>query len=107
MGDYDNLKSSGQLDEIYGGLKSTSEIIELTKGSSSISKEQYERLAERFEKAMQLIEAQRTKITELESNKMPSKDDVESMSAMLDLIGKLDEKSINRLNRLGKMNSNG
>lgn len=107
MNDYDNLKSSGKIDETYGSLKAAREVIDVTTSSSegTVKKEQYEKLAEKFEEAMKLIEVLRSKINELESNKMPSKGDVESMSAMLDLLGKLDTNSINRLNKLGKMTS--
>jgi len=108
MSDYDNLKQNGKIDEIYGSLKAAREVIDITTGTSdnTIKKEQYEKLAEKFEEAMKLIEVLRTKISELESNKMPSKDDVESMSAMLDLLGKLDTSSINRISKLGKMTKN-
>jgi hypothetical protein len=104
MSDYDNLKKSGKLDESYGTLKATSEMIALVKDSGSVSKEQYEKLADKFEQALQLIETMRSKITQLEANKMPSKDEVESMSSMLDLLGKLDDTSISRIHKLGKLN---
>ena len=73
--------------------------------STTVPKEQYEKLAEKFEDAMKLVEAMRSKIQELESNKMPTKDEVESISSMLDLLGKLDDNAISRINKLGKMNN--
>lgn len=109
MSDYDNLKKDGKLDQTYGSLNAARETIDLVKSSSSnsatVPKDQYEKLAEKFEDAMKLVEAMKTKIHELESNKMPTKDEVESISSMLDLLGKLDDNAINRINKLGKMNN--
>lgn len=105
MSDYDNWKNSGKLDQSYGSLNTARETIDILKGSGSVTKDQYDKLADKFEQALQIIEIQKAKITELESNKMPTKEDVESMSAMLDLLGKLDDNSINRLNKLGKLNN--
>lgn len=102
MSDYDSLKNSGKLDEAYGSLKSTKEIVELTKDAPIISKEQYEKLADRFEEALKLIEMLRSKISELESKKMPTKDEVESMSAMLDVLNKLDIKTLDKINSIGR-----
>ncbi|MCA9346710.1 hypothetical protein KC960_04430 [Candidatus Saccharibacteria bacterium] len=103
--EYDKLKNSGELDQTYGTLKATTELIEVTKNSNSITKEQYESLANKFEQSMQVIEILRSKIQELESKKMPSKEEVESMSSMLDLLGKLDETSIARIKKLGELNN--
>lgn len=52
---------------------------------------------------MQMIEVLRSKIAEMESNKLPTKEEVESISSMLDIINKLDDNSIARINRLGGM----
>jgi hypothetical protein len=106
MSDYDNLKDTGKLDETYGSLKATKETIEIVRDSGNVTQVQYDKLAEKFEEALRMIEVLKGKIIELESNKMPTKDDVESMSAMLDLLGKLDDNSISRLNRLGSMSKN-
>ncbi len=109
MSDYDNLKKDGKLDQTYGSLNAAKETINLVKSSSSSSvtvpREQYEKLAEKFEDAMRLVEVMKSKINELESNKMPTKDEVESISSMLDLLGKLDDNAISRINKLGKMNN--
>ena len=109
MSDYDNLKKEGKLDQTYGSVNASRETIDLVKTSAShsttVPKEQYEKLAEKFEDAMKLVEAMRSKIQELESNKMPTKDEVESISSMLDLLGKLDDNAISRINKLGKMNN--
>lgn len=103
MSDYDNWKNSGKLDQSYGSLIASRETIDVLKGSSTVTKEQYEKLADKFEQALQIIELQKTKISELESKKLPTKEDVESMSAMLDLLGKLDENTVTRINKLGKL----
>lgn len=105
--EYDRLKQTGQLDMEYGSLKATNEMIEIVKdgSSDSVSKSQYEKLAEKFEKAMQMIEVMRPKINEIEANQLPSREEVESISSMLDLLGRLDASSISRIKKLGEMNS--
>lgn len=105
--EYDRLKQSGEFDREYGSLRAAHEMIELVKGngSDSVARDQYERLAEKFEKAMQLIEVMRTKIGEIESSQLPTKDEVESISSMLDLLARLDDTSISRIKKLGEMNS--
>lgn len=106
MSEYDNLKKSGQLDIDYGGLKAAGELIDTTKALPSITTEQYKSLVEKFEKAMQMIEIQRSKINELEASKIPTKAEVESISAMFDLLGKIDDASIVKINKLnGKSQS--
>lgn len=97
--DYDDLKSSGKLDEAIGSLKAN---LEITKVITSPTQEQYQKLSEKYEEALKLIETLRTKIDELQSNKMPTKDEVESMSAMLDILDKLDIKTLDKLTELGK-----
>ncbi|MDZ7786268.1 MAG: hypothetical protein U5L95_04070 [Candidatus Saccharibacteria bacterium] len=94
MSDYDDLKQSGKIDEEYGSLKATLEMLDTP---SSPSKEQYEKLAKRFEQAMKLIEAMKSKLAEIENKKIPTKDEVESMSAMLEMLNKLDIKTIDKL----------
>ncbi len=109
MSEYDNLKKDGRLDQTYGSLNAARETIDLVKSSASnsetVSKEQYERLASKFEDAMKLVEAMRSKIHQLESDKMPTKEEVESISSMIELMSKLDDNAINRINKLGKMNN--
>lgn len=102
MSDYDDLKRAGKIDEEYGSLKATLEMLE---SPASPSKEQYEKLAIKFEQAMKLIESMKSKLAEYENNKMPSKDEVESMSAMLDILNKLDIKTLDKLTMLDKKES--
>lgn len=97
MSDYDDLKRAGKIDEEYGSLKATLEMLE---APTSPSKEQYEKLAIKFEQAMKLIESMKSKLAEYENNKIPSKDEVESMSAMLDILNKLDIKTLDKLTML-------
>lgn len=40
--------------------------------------------------------------SELKANKLPTKDEVDAMSSMLDLVTKLDEATIEKLNKFGK-----
>lgn len=103
--EYDSLKHSGELERDYGSLSAALETIDVVKSGSgsTIPRDQYEKLAEKFEKAMQMIEVLRSKIAEMESNKLPTKEEVESISSMLDIINKLDDNSIARINRLGGM----
>lgn len=99
--DYDNLKSSGKLDETIGSLKAN---LEMSKVITSATHEQYQKLSEKYEEALKLIETLRAKIDELQGNKMPTLDEVESMSAMLDILNKLDIKTLDKLTELGKHN---
>jgi chromosome segregation ATPase len=97
--DYDDLKSSGKLDETIGSLKAN---LEISKIIASPTQEQYQKLSEKYEEALKLIETLRTKIDELQGSKMPTKDEVESMSAMLGILDKLDIKTLDKLTELGK-----
>ena len=97
--EYDNLKKSGKLDETIGSLKAN---LEISKDIATPTNEQYRRLADKYEEALGLIETLRTKIDELQNSKLPSKDEVESMSAMLDVLNKLDIKTLDKLSMLGK-----
>jgi hypothetical protein len=97
--DYDDLKKSGKLDETIGSLKAN---LEISKDVSSPSKEQYAKLADKYEEALKLIETLRSKIDDLQSNKLPTMGEVESMSAMLDVLNKLDIKTLDKLSMLDK-----
>ncbi len=101
--DYDSLKQSGKLDETIGSLKAN---LEISKDVTSPSNTQYKKLAEKYEEALKLIETLRTKIDELQSSKIPSKDEVESMAAMLDVLNKLDIKTLDKLTMLDKGGQN-
>ena len=97
--DYDDLKRSGKLDETIGSLKAN---LELLKDLPTPTDAQYKKLAEKYEEALKLVETLKSKIDDLQNNKIPSKDDVESMSAMLDVLNKLDIKTLDKLSSLGK-----
>lgn len=96
--DYDNLKKSGKLDETIGALRAN---LESSKIVSSPNDQQYQQLLQKYEEAFILIETMRTKIDQLQSNKLPTVDEVESMSAMLDVLNKLDIKTLDKLSTLG------
>lgn len=99
MSDYDNLKQTGKLDETIGSLKAMLEISQVT---SAPNADQYKKLSEKYEEALKIIETLRSKIDELQNNKIPSRDEVESISAMLDVLNKLDIKTLDKLSALGK-----
>lgn len=60
----------------------------------------YAELLEEYKKAQEKIKKLEAEL-EKKANQMPSKDEVETMSSMLDLISKLDEPTIEKLNRFG------
>jgi hypothetical protein len=99
MSDYDSLKQTGKLDETVGSLKA---MLEISKDTSNPTADQYKKLSEKYEEALKLIETLRAKINELQSEKIPSKDEVESISAMLDVLNKLDIKTLDKLSMIGK-----
>lgn len=99
MSDYDNLKKSGKLDETIGSLKAT---LELSRDIKSPDEEQYRKLSKKYEEALMLIETLKSKIDDLQNSKLPTKDEVESMSAMLDVLNKLDIKTLDKLSTFGK-----
>ena len=84
----------------------TSSISDLQRIYSQTSKDEdkdtlYKELLVKYQEAQKKIE-------ELEGDKakskLPSKDEVESMSGMLDLISKLDASTIEKLNKFSKLN---
>lgn len=95
MSDYDNLNSAGSINELLGSLKTT---VDFSEGDSD---KKIQKMRDLLERAYVTIEAQQEKIRSLESSKLPSKDEVESMSAMLDVLNKLDIKTIDKLSELG------
>lgn len=105
MDDYRNLKNPDKFNEQYGSLKATLEMLSVTEASDRPTKEQYAKLVEKFEQAMQVIEIQKAKLDDLQANTLPTKDEVESMSAMLDVLNKLDIKTLDKLSTLGSQGS--
>jgi len=97
MSDYDNLKNSGELGENLATLKA---YLDISKDMETPTPEQYKKLSQRYEEALRLIEVLRAKIDELQSSKLPSRDEVESISAMLDVLNKLDIKTLDKLSML-------
>lgn len=61
----------------------------------------YDELLNKYQQSIEIIEQLKHQIEELQKNKLPTKDEVESISSMLDLINKLDAKTLNKINRLG------
>jgi ribulose 1,5-bisphosphate carboxylase large subunit-like protein len=96
--DYDDLKSTGKLDQILGELKAN---LDFAKDNEIYTESSYRKLADKYEEAMKLIETLKSKIEDLQKNKIPTKDEVESMSAMLDLLDKFDPKTLEKIASLG------
>lgn len=71
------------------------------KNNKTYNEQAYRELLEEYSKAMGVIEQLKQKIEELQRNKLPSKEEVESMSAMLDVMNKLDPETIDKINKLG------
>lgn len=59
----------------------------------------YQELLDKYHVAQQKIEDLEKQLKS--RNNLPSKDEVETMSSMLDLIGKLDETTIEKLSKFG------
>lgn len=61
---------------------------------------QYQELLGKYKIAMERIDELEKKLAE-NSNKLPTKDEVDTMASMLDLINKLDESTIEKLSKFG------
>lgn len=73
---------------------------EFDKLTSSTEKDKrYKELLAKYDTAQKRINELES---ELKKNKLPTKDEVEAMSSMLDLVTKLDEATIEKLNKFGK-----
>ena len=96
MSDYDNLNESGSISELLGSLKST---VDFSEGDND---KKVQKMRELLERAYTTIEAQQEKIRSMEAGKIPTKDEVESMSAMLDVLNKLDIKTLDKLSMIDK-----
>ena len=71
--------------------------------SRSEPDEVYNELLKKYEHALVKIHELETQVNSNTQSKVPSKDDVEAMSGMLDLINKLDDSTIEKLNKFGNM----
>jgi hypothetical protein len=70
--------------------------------NNDFNEKSYKELLAKYEESLGVIEVLKAKIVELERGKLPTKDEVESISAMLDLVSKLDTTTLNKIERLGK-----
>ena len=79
------------------------EITKLQKAyQGSVEKDKlYEELLEDYKIAKKRIEELEEKVQASSNNQLPTKDDVEAMSGMLDLINKLDDATIEKLSKFG------
>lgn len=99
MDNYDDMKKSGNLESSLARLQAN---LSASKHTTTFNEEAYKNLLEKYEEALTLIEVMKSKIDDLQKNRMPSKDEVESMSAMIDLLSKLDDGTINKITKLGQ-----
>lgn len=60
----------------------------------------YEELLAKYKIAIERIQKLEGRLNE-QANKLPTKEDVDTMSSMLDLINKLDESTIEKLSKFG------
>ena len=70
--------------------------------NSGFDEDSYKDLIIKYEKAMEIIEEQRIMLDEYRRNKLPSKDEVDTISSMLDLINKLDDNTLDKISKLNK-----
>lgn len=84
---------SKTINDLIASLKSS-------KMTEDFSKGNYQKLLKKYEEAIRVIETLKSQIDELQKKKLPTKDEVESISSMLDLINKLDPKTMKKINLL-------
>jgi len=100
--DFDNVNDSGNIDTNIAELRA--ELGLLKQKTSGFDAGSYKRLSEKYEKAMEVIELQKTQLEEYKRNKLPTKDEVDTISSMLDLISKLDDNTMQKIEKFGKKN---
>lgn len=73
--------------------------------NKTYNKEIYDELLGKYASAIQLIEMLKNEIDNLKSNKLPTKEEVESVGTLLNLMGveKLDMEGIKKINDISKM----
>ncbi len=96
--DFSNSRSSGDLSKTISDLIAS---LKSSKLNEDFSKANYQKLLEKYEESIQVIESLKSQLDELQKKKLPTKDEVESISSMLDLINKLDPEMIKKINLLG------
>lgn len=75
--------------------------LQSTYQTSSEKDQLYQELLNEYEKAKRRIDELEEELKKQSISQLPSKDEVESMSSMLDLISKLDETTIEKLSKFG------
>lgn len=69
--------------------------------NSSKKDEMYEALLDELQRLRDENKKLKLDIEKLHAKALPSRDEVETMSSMIDLINKLDESTIEKLNKFG------
>ena len=90
------LNIDGVIAEVKGSLAKYKE-------NKTYDKKAYDEILEKYSSLITVVELLKSEIDKLNNNKLPSKDEVESMSAIMNLLGveKLDTEGIQRLKNLG------
>ena len=71
--------------------------------NKTYNKQAYDELLEKYSSSITIIELLKSEIEKLNNNKLPSRNDIEAISAMMNLLGveKLDGEGIKRLKTIG------
>ncbi len=99
-GDLSNASNIKSSDKTIAELRASLKIIK--DKNSGFDEDSYKDLIIKYEKAMEIIEEQRIMLDEYRRNKLPSKDEVDTISSMLDLINKLDDNTLDKISKLNK-----
>lgn len=70
--------------------------------NKTYNKQTYDELLEKYSSTITIIELLKSEIEKLNNNKLPSKNDIESIGAIMNLLGveKLDEDGIKKLKNI-------
>jgi hypothetical protein len=94
-----DLSISINFNELFADLKASQ--ANFSETAESEKAKRYDSLLEKYVQAIKIIEQLKMRIDEVGKDKLPTKDEVESIGAMLDLVNKLDIKTLDKLNQLG------
>jgi len=97
--DYNNSLQPADLSNTIANLRAS--LVASKEKTNSFDETSYKELLRKYEEALVVIETLKMQVEEVEKKKLPTKDEVESISAMLDLFSKLDPDTINKIERLG------
>jgi len=95
------LGLDGVISEIKGGY-------EKYKENKTYNKEAYDELLAKYASAITVIESLKNEIENMKKSTLPSKNEIESLGAFMNLMGidKLDADGVNKLKNLGEQFGN-